>query len=96
MLAQGLSQIDGILVDPETIETDIVYFELTRADLTTAQLSAGLKELGVLVNPTNKTHLRAVTNFSVTSDDIERTLDAFARVFQSQDHGSGDGVRVYG
>ena len=95
-LAQGLSQIDGILVDPETIETDIVYFELTRADLTTAQLSAGLKELGVLVNPTNKTHLRAVTNFSVTSDDIERTLDAFARVFQSQDHGSGDGVRVYG
>ena len=95
-LAQGLAQLDGIRVDPETIETDIVYFELRREDMTTAQLSAGLKELGVLVNPTNNTHLRAVTNSSVTSDDIERTLDAFARALQLQDRGGGDGVRVYG
>ena len=64
--------------------------------MTTAQLSAGLKELGVLLNPTNKTHLRAVTNLSVTSDDIERTLDAFANVLQSEGTGGSDGVRVYG
>jgi threonine aldolase len=95
-LAEGLAQLDGIVVDPDTVETDIIFFELRRDEMTTAQLSAGLKELGVLLNPTNKTHLRAVTNLSVTSDDIERTLDAFANVLQSEGTGGSDSVRVYG
>ena len=95
-LAQGLTQLDGINIDPETVETDIVIFELCRDDITPAQLSAGLRELGVLLSPIDSTHLRAVTNLHVTSTDIERTLDAFAQVLHSGSDGAGDGVRVYG
>ena len=95
-LAQGLAQLDGIGIDPELIETDIVIFELRRDDITPAQLSTGLRELGVLLNPIDSSHLRAVTNLNVTSADIERTLDAFSHVLQSGGGGASDGVRVYG
>ncbi len=93
-LAQGISQLDGISIDPAVVETDIVIFELRRDDLTPAQLSAGLKELGVLLNPIDSTHLRAVTNLHVTAADIERVIDAFARVLGSRGDSDSDGVRV--
>ena len=95
-LSQGLAQLDGIGIDPELIETDIVIFELRRDDITPVQLSAGLRELGVLLSPIDSSHLRAVTNLHVTSADIERTLDAFSHVLQSGGGGASDGVRVYG
>ena len=95
-LAQGLAQLDGIVIDPDTLETNIVIFELRRDDITPAQLSAGLKKLGVLLNPIDSAHLRAVTNLHITPDDIERTLDAFARVLHSEGGDDSDGVRVYG
>ncbi len=95
-LAQGLAKLDGIVLDPEKIETDIVYFELHRDDITPAQLSAGLRENGVLLNPSGGNLLRAVTNLSVSSADIDRALDAFARVLDSDAVRAGDHVRVYG
>ena len=95
-LAAGLSKMDGIFIDPETVETDIVFFELRRDDITPAQLSAGLKELDVLLNPSGGNLLRAVTNLSVDSEDIDRTIDAFARVLDSGTGAAGDDVVVYG
>ena len=95
-LADGLAKLDGIVIDPKLVETDIVIFELCRDDLTPAQLSSGLKEHGVLLNPIDSSHLRAVTNLGVSSDDIDRTLNAFARVLESDAGGNGDEVRVYG
>ena len=95
-LARGISQLDGIIIDPNVVETDIVIFELRRDDLTPAQLSAGLKELGVLLHPLDSTHLRAVTNLHVTAADIERTIEAFAIALESTGAGDSDDVRVYG
>lgn len=95
-LAQGLSQLEGISIDPAMVETDIVIFELQRHDLTPAQLSAGLRQQGVLLNPIGGNQLRAVTNFHVTAADIEHCCDAFARVLASTGSANTDGVRVYG
>lgn len=96
MLAQGLAKLDGIVIDPDLVETDIVIFELCREDMTPAQLSSGLKEQNVLLHPIGGRHLRAVTNLHVSSADIERTLDAFATVLQDGGGSESDGARVYG
>lgn len=82
-LAQGLAQLDGIEIDPDAVETDIVIFSLNRADMTPAQLAAGLRERGVLLSPIGGSRLRAVTNYHVTGADIDRALDAFAAVLAS-------------
>jgi len=78
--AQGISQMDGIEVDVDTIDTDIVIFDLKREDMTPAQLVSGLAEEGVLMSPIGGTELRAVTNHHVTREHIDQVLDAFSRV----------------
>ena len=50
-LAQGLADLPGLEIDPDTVETDIVIFELARDDITPAELSATLREKGVLLSP---------------------------------------------
>lgn len=79
-LARGLAALDGISVDPKAVETNIVIFTLTRAEMTPAQLAAGLKERGVLLSPMDGNRLRAVTHYHVGHADIERTLAAFREV----------------
>jgi threonine aldolase len=95
-LAEGLAQLAGIRVDPAAIETDIVIFELDHPSLTPVQLSAALKERGVLLNPIGGSRLRAVTNYQVSAENIERTLTIFADVLEAAPMGDISAVRVYG
>lgn len=82
-LAEGLNRLDGVSIDPESVQTDIVIFQLDREDITPANLSAGLRSHGVLMNPIGGKRLRAVTNYHVTEADIDRTLEAFAAVLDA-------------
>lgn len=79
-LAEGLSAIDGLLVDLEHIKSNIVFFTITRADLTPQELTGRLKAEGVLVGPKAPDQIRAVTHYQVSSDDIDFALNIFARV----------------
>jgi threonine aldolase len=80
LLAHGLAAIDGVLLDPQTVETNIVYFDLAPGKVSAADLSAALALRGVLMNPTGAQRLRAVTNYQVSSTDIETVLGAIAEV----------------
>jgi len=86
-LAEGISRIDGIVIDPQVVQTDIVIFSLERDGITPAQLSAGLREQGVKLNPLSGKLLRAVTNFHVNRTDIDRVVGAFEIVL-SDDAGT--------
>lgn len=79
-LAEGLADIPGIEIDPDTVETDIVFFELVRDDMTPAELSEHLRERGVLVSPKVGRWLRAVTHYGIEAEDIDAALTAFRRV----------------
>jgi len=82
-LAEGLHRLDGVSIDPGSVQTDIVIFQLDREDITPANLSAGLRSHGVLLNPIGGKRLRAVTNYHITEADIDRTLNAFAAVLNA-------------
>jgi threonine aldolase len=73
-LAAGLADLPGISVEDVPVRTDIVYFNVTRADMDAAQLTARLKEQGVWMLPLGPRRIRAVTNYHVTADDIEAAL----------------------
>lgn len=75
-LAHGLAAIDGIRLDPTSVQTNIVYFDVVKPGWRAAQLSTALAAAGVLVNPTAAQRLRAVTHYSITAADIERTVAA--------------------
>jgi len=76
LLAEGLAAIPGVDLDPATVETNIVYFDVTHPQVDAAALSAALAANNVLINPTAARRLRAVTNYHVSSRDVELVVDA--------------------
>ena len=71
-LAQGLAVLPGVVVDPEAIETNIVYAVLE--DGRGPELAAALKERGVLANG-RFDWVRFVTRNGITAEDVGEALD---------------------
>ena len=73
-LAQGLANIDGLSVDPESIQSNIVFFDVDEELGTAADLIAALKNQGVLVSYPGKQSIRMVTHRHISPEDIEEAL----------------------
>ncbi len=80
LLAQGLSRIDGISVEPQKVVTNIVIFDVRATGKTAAEISAALAEEQILANPSEKFALRMVTHYDVDRAGCERALDALAGI----------------
>ncbi|WP_319524152.1 low-specificity L-threonine aldolase [uncultured Desulfosarcina sp.] len=78
-LAMGLAQTPGLEIDPERVTTNIVYFRVVREGMDAPSLVPRLADSGVLVLPTAPDRMRAVLNYHVTADDVERALTVFRR-----------------
>lgn len=95
-LAEGLAQLDGIQIDPANVETNLVFFELTRDDITPAQLVNGLTARGIKLNAASGRRLRAVLNYHVTDADVDQVLAAFRDVLSQGGQANGQKVVAYG
>jgi threonine aldolase len=95
-LAQGMTQLDGVEIDPATVETNILFFTLTHPELTSAQLAQGLKERGVLINSAPGRRLRMVFNRHVTGEDVPTILAAMAEVLAQGASAPAARTVVYG
>ena len=78
LLAEGLAEIPGIEIDPATVETNIVWFDV-RGRLGADEVAAALKEQGVLIGGYGQSRMRAVTHLDVDRAGIEMALDALRR-----------------
>jgi threonine aldolase len=78
-LAEGLAEIPGIELDPTTVETNIVWFDV-RGAMSAGDLSASLKEQGVLIGGYGQSRMRAVTHLDVNRAGIETALGTVHRV----------------
>ena len=79
-LAEALSRIQGIAVDPEKVQTNIVIFDVSGTGLAAADVSARLKAKAVLMNAVSETNLRAVTHYDVSREGVEMAARAIAEV----------------
>lgn len=78
-LAQGLHNINGITVNLENVQTNLVYFH-TPDDIPATAVAKQLAALDVGVLPTAPHTLRAVTNLMVSQADIDTAVDKVATV----------------
>ena len=76
-LAEGFAGMSGLLIRPEYVRTNIVFFEVNREGLTAGALAEQLHSEGIRVLPTGAKQLRAVTHYHITPDDIDYTLGIF-------------------
>jgi threonine aldolase len=81
-LADGLAALPGIGLDPSTVETNIVIFEL-RGVLDASAAVAALLARGVRMGAMGTRTIRAVTHLDVNAAQIERALEAARSVFDA-------------
>jgi threonine aldolase len=79
-LALGLKEIEGVSINPEHVETNIVIFDIAETGMTATQVRDEIKKKGVLILPVGKTQIRLVTHLDVSSEEIETALKAFKKV----------------
>jgi threonine aldolase len=73
-LARGIADIDGLEVDVNAVETNIVYFQVRKSGLTVPMLLERLKAEGVLMGGTGPSSIRAVTHLDVDKEGIDRAI----------------------
>lgn len=83
MLAEGLSALEGIAVDADRVDTNIVVADIRSLGVTTAQFLPLLQERGVRCTSFGTHTVRLVTHREITSSDIEHVIAAFAEAVQS-------------
>ena len=79
-IAQTLTKIPGIAIDPRNVETNIVIFNISDTGLSTTEFSKRLEARGVLINGINGRDMRIVTHYDVDRAGCERALEAIEQV----------------
>lgn len=77
-LAELLSQIDGVSIDKDSVEINMVFFKLDRSAELKAALPEKMKQHGILINPEELGEFRFVTNNDVSAKDVEFAAGTFA------------------
>jgi threonine aldolase len=75
-LAQGIARVPGLSVDPASVDTNLVFFEVTAESMSAQELATSLGRSGVKILALGPRRLRAVTHHGVEAEDIDRALDA--------------------
>ena len=82
-LARGLAQIEGVNIDPERVQTNIVVFDIEGTGLSTSEVVLRLKQHGVLANGINVREIRMVTHKDVSDSDCETALGAICEALRT-------------
>jgi threonine aldolase len=79
-LARILSTIPSVSVNPGDVETNIVFFELSKTGRAAVDVVASLREAGLLVSAVGGSRFRAATHLNISAADIERAGAIFSRI----------------
>ncbi len=75
-LANGLAEIPGVEINPEEVQTNIIFFKVRDARSVVQKLA----EYGVLALAVSDEDIRMVTHKDVDDEDVERALEAFKKI----------------
>ena len=79
-LAQGIAGLPGVVLDPDTVDTNIVLVKLVPPAPSAEGLFRQLADRGVLSIPLGPDLIRFVTHKDVDETDVERLVGAFREV----------------
>lgn len=81
LLAQGLSTIPSLVIDPASVQTNIVMFAVE--GLSPTEFQRQLAERGVKMSSRGGNRFRMVTHFGVERQDIEEALEIVRQVLKA-------------
>lgn len=74
-LAEGLAKIDGIKIDLNRVQTNIVYYDVSGLKISAALFVSKLKENGIFALSLNENKVRMVTHRGIEDENVKRTLN---------------------
>jgi threonine aldolase len=80
-LAEGLSAIKGVRLDPGMPDTNIVFFDTTDAGIAPKEFIAKLHPAGVRMGFISR-RVRAVTHLDISRDDVDRAVEIVRQIVQ--------------
>ncbi len=80
-LAQGLSQLPGIRINPAQVKTNIVFFDLAdEVEQSAAEIAHALTAQNIWLGAVGPRRFRAVTHYWVGAAEVEQLLSALRRL----------------
>lgn len=80
LLAIGLSKIRGIQMDPATVQTNIVIFDISGTGMGSTEFTKKMAERNVIAGGVNNELVRFVTHMDVDRAGCERALEVVAEI----------------
>jgi threonine aldolase len=84
LLAQRLALLDGLHVEPDHVETNIIIIDVSASGVDAATWSKRLCEEGVRMAAIGPQKLRALTHLDVTREEVERAGEIFAALAEGE------------
>jgi threonine aldolase len=82
--AGRIADIPGVRLDFETVETNLVFFDVSGTSLSSAEVAERLMKHGVRIGTESETGMRAVTHLDVSMNDIEEAASTLAKVLSEK------------
>ena len=83
LLAQGLSEIPGVKIDPAKVQSNILFLEVSVTGLTSFEISKRLAAQNILANGVTPQTMRMVTHYDVDRAGCERALSVLREVLKA-------------
>ena len=83
VLADGLSRVPGIRVNPAKIQTNIVIYDVRQAGFSSSDFLAELARRGVRGVPVDREKVRMVTHLDVDRHDVEQAVETIREMVKS-------------
>jgi threonine aldolase len=80
-LAEGLAEMPGVSCDLTRVQTNLVYFDVTK--LTGAQFQEECRRRGLLGEALDPQRVRFVTHYAITPADIQAALEICQEVLSA-------------
>lgn len=81
ILAEGLSTIKGININPDLVETNIVSFDVTGLNISCFEFINDMKKNGVQFSEMGHNRIRAVVHRHITQKDINDTIKTIESLY---------------
>ncbi|RMG94734.1 MAG: low-specificity L-threonine aldolase [Chloroflexi bacterium] len=84
ILAEGLARIPGIIIQPERVKTNIIFFELAaEVPMTADEVVNTLRQkANIWLSATNSRQFRAVTHYWVGQPEVNLLLETLAEILR--------------
>ncbi len=82
-LAESLSEIEGVYIDLDSVQTNIVVMDIAGAGREVPDVIYALREKGVLAVAFGRNKIRCVTHLDVNREEVRDAIKIFKEVFDS-------------